>query len=168
MIEPRPVTLKPRYLYRGAEGTTVHAQLELRNDAASGLGVPLPAGRVRIFEADPSGELQFTGETMVGHTAEDEKFTLDVGDAFDLVGERRETANKRISDREREYSVEIKLRNRKKTAVTIIAEENLGGDTEILQKSQDFTRKDANTIQFTVAVPAGKESVVTYTARVRY
>ncbi len=168
MIEPRSIALKPRYLYRGAEGTVVRAQLELKNDAASGPGVPLPGGRVRVFEADPSGELQFTGETTIGHTAEDEKLALDVGDAFDLVGERREMANKRISDREREYSVEIKLRNRKKTAVTIIAEENLGGDTEILQKSQEFTRKDANTIQFSVAVSPGKESVVTYTARVRY
>lgn len=168
MVETRPVALKPRYLFRGSEGTAVRAQLELKNDAASGLGLPLPGGRVRMFEADASGELQFTGETTMGHTAEDEKLTLDVGNTFDLVGERREVSNTRISDREREYTVEIKLRNRKKTAVTIVAEENLSGDTNILQKSQEFTRKDANTIQFAVVVAPGKESVVTYTARVRY
>ena len=168
MLETRPVSLKPRYLYRGAEGTVVHAQLELKNDAESGLGVPLPGGRVRVFEPDASGELQFTGETTMGHTAEGEKLTLEVGNAFDLVGERREVSNKRISDREREYSVEIKLRNRKKTPVTIVAEESLGGDSDILQKSQEFTRKDANTIQFPVLVAPGKESVITYTARVRY
>ena len=168
MLEPRAVTMSPRYLYRGAEGGGVRAQLELKNDAASGLGMALPAGRVRVFEPDALGELQFTGETLLGHTATGEKLTLDVGAAFDLVGERRETSNRRISDREREYAVEIKLRNRKPTAVSIVVEETLAGDTQILQQSQDFVRKDANTIQCRVPVGANKESVVTYTARVRY
>jgi len=169
MLEPRKVKLTPRYLYRGQEGTVVHAQLELLNDEANGLGVPLPAGRVRVFEADAQGDLQFTGEPTITHTASGEKLTLDVGTAFDIVGERRETDNKRVSDREREYSVELKVRNRKKTAVTVIVQETLaGGDVEILTKSQDFTRKDANTIEFTVPIAAGKEATVTYSARVRY
>jgi len=66
-------------------------------------------------------------------------------------------------------SVELKVRNRKKTAVTVIVQETLAGsDVEILTKSQDFTRKDANTIEFTVPIAAGKEATVTYSARVRY
>jgi hypothetical protein len=168
MLEARPVRFAPRYYYRGWEGRGVRTQLELVNDAAKGLGVPLPGGRVRVFAPDAAGDLQFTGETTIGHTAEGEKLTLDVGQAFDLVGERRETANKRISDREREVSVEIKLRNRKKTPVTIVVEEMTSGDTEVIARSQEFTRKDANTIQFTVAVPVGKEAIVTYTVRNRY
>jgi len=168
MLETRKVQLSPRYLYRGAEGRGVRLQLELVNDTAKGLGVPLPGGRVRVFAPDAGGDLQFAGETTIKHTAEGEKMTLDVGQAFDLVGERRETANRRISDREREVSVELKLRNRKKAPVTIVAEELTPGDTEVIAKSQEFTRKDANTIQFTVNIPAGKESIVTYTVRNRY
>lgn len=168
MIEPRAVTTAPRYLYRGGDSRGVRAQIEVTNNQASGLGVPLPGGRVRIYDTDPDGALQFIGESTIKHTPEGEKVTLEVGSAFDLAAERRELYNKRISDREREYAVEVKLRNRKKTAVTILVEEGVGGDVDITQPSHPFTRKDANTIQFSIAVPAGKEVAVTYTARVRY
>jgi len=168
LLEPRAVKVEPRYLFRGGGAEGVRTQLVVRNDGASGLGVPLPGGRVRFYEADPGGDLQFTGETQIKHTAEGEKLTLEVGQAFDLVGERRELYHKRISDREREHAVEIKLRNRKKTEATIVVEENVGGDSEVIQKTHDFTRKDANTIEFRVPVAAGKESVLGYTVRVRY
>jgi hypothetical protein len=167
LVEPKPVKLQPRYLYRG-DGRNVLAQLELVNAPGSGPGVPLPAGRVRVYESDASGALQLTGEARIPHTATGEKITLDVGMAFDLVGEKKITDQKRISDREREYSVEIKLRNRKKVPVTIVSEESVGGDFDVTKNSHPFTKKDASTIQFAVAVPAGKEVVVTYTVRARY
>src|SRR5207249_3083614 len=88
MLAPRDVKVTPRYLYRGGDARGVRIQLEVRNTAAAGLGVPLPGGRVRFYEADPAGALQFTGETQIGHTAEGEKLTLDVGAAFDLAAER--------------------------------------------------------------------------------
>jgi hypothetical protein len=168
MYAGRNIQITPRYFFRGGDPRGVRTQLEIKNDAASGLGVPLPAGRVRVFEADASGDLQFTGESNIGHTAEGEKVTIEVGTAFDLVGERREVFNRRISDREREYQVEVKLRNRKKTDVTIVVEEGAGGDVEVTQKSHPFERKDANTLKWELAVAAGKETVLTYTVRVRY
>ena len=167
MLEPRAIKLTPRYLTR-ADARGVRVQVEVRNDAASGLGQPLPGGRVRVFEADPAGDLQFVGETHIGHTAEGEKMTLDVGQAFDLVAERREVFNRRLSDREREYQIEVKLRNRKKSDVTIVVEEAVSGDVEVTQQSHPFERKDANTLQWTIAVPAGKEVMLSYTAHVRY
>ena len=167
MLETRAVKLTPRYLYRGG-GSGVTSQLELTNSSAAGLGVPIPEGRVRIYENDPSGARHFTGENRIRHTAEGEKLTLDVGTTFDLVAERREVANRRISDREREYQVEIKLRNHKKNDVTIVVEEPVAADHEVVQKSHPFTLKDASTLRFEVAVPAGKESVLTYTVRVRW
>jgi hypothetical protein len=168
MLAPRPVAVTPRYLYRGQEGRGVRAQMEFRNAAGEGPGAPLPAGRVRVYEPDAAGELRFAGETRIGHTAEGEKVTLDVGQAFDLVGERRETSQRRISDREREFSVEVKLRNQKKSAATITVEESIGGEVEVTQQSHPSTRKDANTLRWDIPVPAGREVVLTYTARVRF
>jgi len=156
MIEPKAVKLTPRYLFRGGDGRGVMAQLELINSAAAGPGVPLPAGRARIYEADPSGDRQLIGEATIRHTPVDEKLTLDVGLAFDLAAERRQVDERRISDRERQYTVEVKLRNRKKSAVVMTA------------KTHDFVMKDANTLRFEVPVAAGAESVLRYTARVRY
>jgi hypothetical protein len=168
MIEPRDVRITPRYLYRSVDPRGVTSQIEVMNTKDAGLGVPLPAGRVRFYETDAAGTLQFTGEARIAHTAEGEKATLDVGRAFDLAAERREVSSRRISDREREVSVEIKLRNRKKSDVAIVVQESLGGDVEMIRQSHPFTRKDAGTLEATVPVAAGKEVVVTYTARLRY
>jgi hypothetical protein len=166
MIDPKRVKVTPRYVT--AAGSPVMATLEAVNSRADGPGVPLPAGSVRIFEADASGALQFTGEARIGHTATDEKLSLNVGTAFDLAAERREVAERRIAEREREYDVEVKLRNRKDERVTIVVEEPMRGDYEVLKRSHPFEVKDSRTIRFEVAVPAGQEVVVTYTARVRY
>jgi hypothetical protein len=166
MIDPKTVKITPRYVVQG--GGPVMAQLELVNSKSAGPGVPLPGGRVRIFEPDDSGALQFTGEASIGHTPVDEKFTLGVGTAFDLVAERRDVANRRISDREREYDVEIKLRNRKSENVTIVVEEPVQGDFDVVRHSHPFEVKNARTIRFEIPVAAGKEVVLTYTTRVRY
>jgi hypothetical protein len=167
MLEPRSVKTVPRYFYRaGAGGVT--AQLDVTNTKAQGLGVPLPAGRVRFFERDADGDLQFTGETTINHTPEGDTATLDIGTVFDLTAERKELANKRISDREREVQVEIQLRNRKKTDVTIVVEEPLSSDSEILQKTHEPVRKDSGTVRFDVPVKAGQVATLRYTARVRF
>jgi hypothetical protein len=167
MLVPRPVKLAPRYFYRGGAGS-VTSQILIENTDAAGLGVPLPAGRVRLYESDATGATQFTGETRIAHTPEGEKLTLDVGAAFDLAAERREVSQQRISDREREVTVEIKIRNRKKTNVTVLVEEGVAGETEVLKSTHPATKKDANTLQFSLPVAAGKETVLTYTARMRY
>ena len=168
MLDPRTVQVTPRYVYRGGDARGVLTQLEVMNTKENGLGVPLPSGRVRFYEADASGALQFTGETRIKHTPAGEKLTLDVGSAFDLSAERRQTSDHRITDREREYSIEIKVRNHKDRDVTVVVDEPASGDVEVTAKSHEFTRKDAGTLEFNLPVPAGKETVLTYTARVRY
>jgi hypothetical protein len=167
MLEPRDVKVAPLYLFR-PDGQGVRVQLVVKNVKEGGLGVPLPAGRVRTYEADASGALQFAGETTIAHTAEGETLTLDVGRAFDLVAERKQLADRRISDREREQTVEIALRNRKTSATTIVVEENVPGDWEILKSSLPWTRKDANTVRFEIPLAAGREVTLSYTARVRW
>jgi len=168
MIEPRPVQIAPRYVYRGGDPRGVAVQLEMVNSAKAGAGAPLAAGRVRVFQADDDRDLQFTGETTVKHTAVDEKVTLETGHAFDLAAERRMLTDRRVSDREREFSVEVKLRNRKPGAVRIVVEEAVGGDVTVTAQSAPSTRKDANTLQWTLDVAPGKEAVLTYTARQRW
>ena len=168
LIEPRPVAVTPRYVYRGGDPRGVMARMEIVDSKDAGLGLPLPAGRVRFYEPDASGAPQFTGESSIRHTPEGETLSLEVGAAFDLQAERRDLFNRRLGDREREYGVEIRLRNRKSNDVTILVQESVGGDTELTQKTHEFTRKDANTVEFSIPVAAGKEAVLRYTARARY
>jgi hypothetical protein len=168
LLEPKSVTVKPEYVYRGGSPGGVQYRLEMVNSAKEGAGAPLPAGRVRCYAPDADRDLQLTGETTVKHTAVDEKVRLDMGYAFDLAAERKQVSERRVSDREREYSIEIKLRNRKKDDCTIVVEESLSGDTEILKSSLPAKRDEANVLRFSVPVPAGKEIVLTYTARQRW
>lgn len=168
LLEPKDITVKPLYVYRGGDAAGVQSRLEFMNTAREGTGAPLPAGRVRTYMPDADQDVQLTGETSIRHTAVDEKVTLTLGYAFDLAVERKQTSEKRISDREREYSVEIKLRNRKKTDATIVVEEPVGGDIEVTKSSLPASRTDANLLKFTVPVAAGKEVVLTYTARQRW
>ncbi len=167
LLEPRAITVTPRYVVRAGEGG-VRSKLEFVNSAKLGTGAPLPAGRVRCYAPDADADLQLTGETNVGHTAVDEKVTLELGTAFYIAAERKTLRDQRVSDREREFSVEIRLRNRKSVAATIVVEEPMSGDVEVLKSTHPAQRDEANLLRFTVAVPAGQEVVVGYTARQRW
>ena len=104
-----------------AAGGRVETWLEFRNDRASGLGVPLPAGRVRVSRVDPAdNSLEFIGEDVIGHTPRDERVRVKLGSAFDVVGERRQvdfTSDTRA--RWMEEEIEVELRNRKDQPVEV-------------------------------------------------
>lgn len=143
---------------------------EFRNSESNQLGLPLPKGRTRFYRRDDAdGRLEFTGENTIDHTARNEELKIYTGDAFDIVGERRRTdfvLNNRQDQLEEAF--EIKLRNRKAEAVTVRVTERLyrGVNWQIVARSHDFEKKDAQGIEFNVAVPADTEAVLTY--RVRY
>ncbi|MEO7412389.1 MAG: DUF4139 domain-containing protein [Opitutaceae bacterium] len=143
---------------------------EFRNSEENKLGLPLPKGRVRFYRRDDAdGRIEFTGENEIEHTPKNELIRLTTGDAFDIVGERTRTdfnGNNRQDFAEETF--EIKVRNRKTTPVEVRVVEHLYRWTNwnIVQKSDDFTKQDAQTIEFRVNVPADSEKIVTY--RVRY
>jgi len=168
MYATRDVTVKPRYFYRNGDGRGVLSRLDLVNATKGGPGVALPAGRVRSFATDADAELQFTGESRVGHVAVDEKFEVELGYVFDIAAERHETASRRISDREREYTVSIELRNRKSVAASITVEEPAGGEWELVRSSAPGRREDGQKVLFDLEVPAGRTVQLTYTARQRW
>ncbi|UCE20574.1 MAG: DUF4139 domain-containing protein [Gemmatimonadota bacterium] len=144
----------------------VRVNLEFQNSSEAGLGLPLPKGKVRVYKQDEDESLQFIGEDLIDHTPKDERVRVYLGNAFDVVGERSVQEHERISDRVREEEVEVKLRNHKDDAITIIVVEHLYGDWKILISSHEYRKKDARTIEFDVPVPKDSESIVTY--RVRY
>jgi hypothetical protein len=168
MIAPTAVTFRPRYEVRPHEPHAVAAVLEFENTNGEGPAVPLPAGRVRVYEADASGALQFAGESRIGHIPVGDEFKVEVGRAFDLTSERRVVEQKRISDRENQTTFEVEVRNRRDKDVVVYVQDRIGGEIEVIQKTHEFKRVDANTLEFTVPVAAGKEATVRWTVRQRY
>ena len=148
----------------------VDAYLEFKNDKQYGLGVPLPAGRIRVSQLDAAdGTLEFVGEDSIDHTPKDETVRVKLGSAFDVVGERKQTDFK-VDTRAHwiEEAFEITLRNHKAQPVEVLVKENLyrWSNWTVVEKSQDFTKEDARTIRFPVKVAKDGEAVVKY--RVRY
>lgn len=178
LLNAPEVPLTKKYRLRGdqrvfSEGVMplpprkVEVVLEFVNKDAPGLGVPLPAGTVRTYKRDSEGALQFTGEDKIGHTPRDEKVKLQVGSAFDIVAERKQTNFRRIDRRHFETEVQVELRNRKDVAVTVSVEETLPGEWNILETSHEHEKTDARTATFNVAVPAGQVVALRYRADVR-
>lgn len=144
----------------------VKVYLSFRNDAAAGLGQPLPAGIVRVYQPDSRGNLQLLGEDKINHTPKDETARLDVGNAFDITAERHQTDFRAISARVHESAFEITLRNHKDQAVTIEVREPVGGSWEVLESNYPAKKIDAFTLGFDVPVPANGTAKLTYRVRV--
>ena len=143
---------------------------EFTNSEQNKLGLPLPKGRMRFYRRDDAdGRIEFTGENELDHTARNEMIRVKTGDAFDVVGERIRT-NFQGQNRQdyAEEDFEIKLRNRKTEPIEVRVVERLYRWTNwtITQKSDEFTKKDAQTIEFRVPLKPNEERSVTY--RVRY
>lgn len=152
------------------EQKDIHAEvrIEIENKEKNALGIPLPAGNMRMYQEDSEGILQFLGEDSIQHTPKDETVRLTAGKAFDVVADRRQMDFQKISDNVQESEFEIIVRNHKATDVQVEIVEPLGGDWEVLKKSHDFTKRDAATIVFNVPVPKDGETKVTYRVRTRY
>lgn len=142
--------------------------LKFWNKADNQLGIPLPAGVMRIYQEDTEGMLQFAGEDRIEHTPKDEEVRLRMGKAFDVIGERIQTDFQRIADNVYESAYEIKLRNHKETDITVEIVEPMTDDWRVLQNSTAYTKRDARTLMFSVPVTKDGETVVSYRVQVKY
>ena len=159
--------------YRNALGTGLQTEkvavvLEIVNAQASGLGIPLPKGTVRVYKKDSTGAEQFVGEDAIDHTPKDETIRLHVGDAFDVVAERSQSDFKAVSPRENESAWTISLRNRKDEDVVVTIREPMGGDWTLLASSLPGKKVDQQTLEFEVPVAKGKETKLTYRVALRW
>jgi hypothetical protein len=139
-----------------------------KNEEKTGLGMPLPAGTVRVYQADSHGGVLFIGEDRIAHTPKDESLDIHVGNAFDIIAERKQTDYKTISNRVHEMEYEITLRNHKDAPITVEVNEPIGGDWEILKSSFPYTKTAAFAAQFKVPVAKDGTAVLTYRVRVQY
>jgi len=147
----------------------VDVHLRIANTKANGLGLPLPAGKLRVAKRDDDGSLEFIGEDLIDHTPRDETVQVKLGSAFDVVGERRQV-DYRIDSAAKwiEEDIEIRVRNQKPDeTVNVIVKENLYRWTNwtITRKSADFEKPDARTVHFPVRIAPKSEAVVRYTVR---
>jgi hypothetical protein len=151
----------------------VSVYLDATNDEASNLGLPLPAGVVRIYQRDSDANLQFIGEDRIDHTPKNESLRLQLGRSFDVTAERRQTAFTKLSGSgpwkyQFEGAYEIRVKNAKPEAQRVTVQERIPGDWTMLEESAAHEKGNANTALWRLEVPAEGESRLSYRVRVRF
>jgi hypothetical protein len=162
------VPVEKELIYDSSLSERVRIFLTFENSNETGIGMPLPAGIVRVYKTDTAGELQFLGEDSIGHTPQGEELKMAVGSAFDLTVSRNQTDYQRISDNVERISYEIEINNSKSEPQDLTVVEHLYGEWEILENSDEYEKTDAFTIEFRVTVPANGTKTITYTAENRF
>jgi len=146
----------------------VQVLYQFKNEDKSGLGIPLPSGVVRVYQSDSRGGTQFVGEDRIQHTPTDETLNLKIGNAFDVVAERKQVDFEKITSNVYEMEYEIVLRNHKAIPVSIEVNEPIGGTWRMLRSSHQWTKSDAWAAQFAVPVAANGTATLQYRVRVTY
>lgn len=162
------------YSYRGQgtfgqqSNTKVGVYVTFKNEKESGLGIPLPKGKVRVYKRDTDGKEQFIGEDLVDHTPKDEEVRLYLGNAFDIVGERAQKDFRTLaSGHVVEETIEIKVRNHKENPVEVQVFEHpwRWSQWEIVKSNAEWVKVDQTTLSFPVKIAKDGERSISYTIR---
>jgi hypothetical protein len=168
LFHARGVKFVRKFVYDAEKNAEqVMTTLEFQNEAAAGIGMPLPGGVVRVYQRDRDGAMEFAGEDRIKHTAKNETARIAVGGVFDVAVERKQTEFNQISPRETEATVEVELRNHRAKAIDVTVVEHAYGSWEIIRSSHPARKKDATTFEFSVTCPPEKPVTVSYTLRTR-
>ena len=147
----------------------VDIYLALKNSKESGLGIPLPAGRVRVYKADPAdGTPEFLGEDAIDHTPKDEEVFVRIGEAFDVVGETTLQKEEKRDGRwwPRTQTFETSIRNHKGTACHVMIRDHfVFGPGKVSESTDKVEVHDAKTFAIPVDVPANGSKKVVYTVQ---
>jgi hypothetical protein len=141
--------------------------LRFENVAGVGPGKPLPGGVVRVYQpGGADGAPVFIGEDRIGHTPEGEEVRLAIARAFDVTGRAKRTALERLSSKSYETAQEIVVANAKDQAVQVKLVGHMPPGWRMLEESAAHEQETANRIAWTLTVPAGGKTTLSYRARV--
>ena len=141
---------------------------KFKNEEKAGLGIPLPAGNVRVYQKDSKGGILFAGEDRIDHTPKDEAINIHIGNAFDVVAEHKQTDYKSIASHVWEMEFEVTIRNHKDGPITVEVNEPIGGDWEMLSSTYKYTKTAAFAAQFNVPVAKDGKAVLKYRIRAHW
>lgn len=160
------------YYYRSAQadlGARLPVGVYISFDNRGGdLGVPLPAGTVRLYKADSNGLSQFAGGDAIGHTPRNETVRLHLGDSFDVTANKKQTDFQIIDSCRTQSAYEVRLGNAKAQPQTVLVVEPIPGDWQILEENLPHTKSSAATATWRVRVPPDGHATLTYIALTRW
>lgn len=163
----RLVSSAQQYANQTIEVRRPSAWISFDNNAKNDLNVPLPSGRVRVYEAD-NGQETFVGGGTIAHKPVGSKIEIELGHTFDITSERSQVAYRRLGDRAAESTYRVKVVNAKKEDVTVTIREMISGDWEMVEQSQKGRKLHAGAYEFDLKLPAGSDATLEYQVRFRW
>jgi hypothetical protein len=138
--------------------------IAFKNRKASGLGEPLPAGLVRVFDVDGESEI-FLGEASMTDKPVNLPVELGVSKAMDLGLEIDTTYTGREELREQNLrervDAEVRAFNAKTIPVVLELRQYIDGDSVLASSTDLFRQKDGNFV-WRLRVPANGTRVLGY------
>ena len=147
---------------------SVQVYYQFKNEEKAGLGMPMPAGVLRVYQQDSKGGVQFVGEDRIMHTPKDETLNIKIGNAFDVVCERKQTDFRRSRPTSTSSSTRSRCAITRRRRSTVEVNEPIGGTWRMITSSHQWTKTSAWAAQFKVPVAADGTAVLKYRVRVTY
>ncbi len=155
LISKKNINIQNKYNFYSNEynnnETNLDVVVEMKNDDKNGLGIPIPAGNIKIFKQD-GDTFELIGSNTINNTPKDAILRIKTGSSFDLIGKSETMEQIQISDRVFEYNREITLKNRKNEDVSIEVFAFIERGFEVLSSDEKYVRENSNQIKFTVIV----------------
>jgi hypothetical protein len=167
LFDAKATPVQKQFVYEGSD-TKIKTKLIFTNSKENNLGLPMPKGKVRVYKADSEGQLQFLGEDQIDHTPENEKIRLFLGNAFDIVAEKKQTDRKELGTCTDQSSYSVEIRNHKKTDVEVVVLQNAYGEASITSENFKSVKESSTQFSWNVPIKAGSSTTLTYTLLQRY
>ncbi len=168
LLSADSVPVEKELVFDVSKSNDVQVALRINNSKEKGLGMPLPAGTLRVYKADSQGQLQFLGEDKIDHTPKDEEIKVVIGNAFDITGTRTQTSYNKVSSNVWRESYETEIKNHKSEAQKVKIVEHFYGDWEIITNSDPYQKKDAFIAEWEINVPPNGSKKISYTVERSY
>lgn len=141
----------------------VVSSLTFFNKTSDGLGAPLPAGTLRLYEPDASGALRYAGAAGIENTPRDQKITVTLANAFDVFTEWRLVKSQKLGKHTLRKQAELVLHNEKSAPVSLRIVQNLGERWKVVAEPVKHVNLDSSRVQWTAPVPARGQVTFRYT-----
>jgi hypothetical protein len=163
-----PATIKTNTRYEYAywmSDDRVGVYVGTRNTDSVGLGTPLPAGPVKIYRTRSGGVSEEVGEDRLASVAAGEPLRIRVGYAEGLTVARKLLKSETSWTKKKEEQWEVRIRNDRDAEVSVVIQDHFPELWKVLDSSVPFEKSGERSIELPVRIPAGGETVVTYTVQ---
>lgn len=155
------------YDQQGEKRGTVAVGMTFFNKEKDALGFPLPAGAIRVYEPDSTGNLRYIGAWQVEDTPKDQKVYLSLSNAFDVFTEWKRVKTQQIDKHTNRQVIEVVLHNQKAMQIPLRVIQDFSGSWKMVEESHKSVKVNAMQAQWKIDLPANSKTVLHFVVDMR-